>query len=321
MSEMIDESISGTTGVEQVTDTTPGQLEEINGEKIINSIEDLVAFAWDVTNGNNYEDQTVKLGLSLDFNSSKSYIDPYRTDFKKYGYNGELKTLLTSGEGFKSIGVTTNQDDRQSKSFNGTFDGNGKVIKNLYICRENIEDNKLDLRIGLFGNNYGEIKKLGIENCNISGELTSSGANTIMVGGIASVSYGKIDNCFVSGEISSKANNTAKNSTSGIAASAAIVQNCYNLAKITGIGDNSTNWVGGICSSSQGSEIVVNNCYNMGEVVAIKGNANYVSGIKGYCGRNSNLSISHCYNLGNITLSELTGYIFCGGIVGDRYWI
>ena len=95
--------------VEQVTDENPGVLEtEGTDTYIINSIEDLVFFADDVTNGNTYEGQTVKLGLSLDFNSTKSYVDPLRTNYGEYGYDGELKTLLTTGEGFKSIG--TNYD-------------------------------------------------------------------------------------------------------------------------------------------------------------------------------------------------------------------
>ena len=92
--------------VEKVIDTNPGKLEQGEEENTytINSIEDLVAFAHDVTNGNTYENKTVKLGLSLDFASTKSYVDANRTDYGEYGYEGNLKTLLTTGEGFKPIG-------------------------------------------------------------------------------------------------------------------------------------------------------------------------------------------------------------------------
>ena len=95
MEDLINESVNGSE-VEQVTDTAPGVLERNDTETntyTINSIEDLVFFSYDVNNGNTYEGQTIKLGLSLDFDSSKSYVDAYRTDYGKYGYNGALKTL------------------------------------------------------------------------------------------------------------------------------------------------------------------------------------------------------------------------------------
>jgi len=129
--ELINETLNGVE-VDEVTDEKPGELEkEDENTLIINSIEDLVFFAHDVTNGNNYSGKTVKLGISLDFNSTKSYIDPLRTDYGKYGYNGELKTLLTTGEGFIPIGVGS--DEVGTNSFSGTFDGQNNQIINLYI--------------------------------------------------------------------------------------------------------------------------------------------------------------------------------------------
>ena len=133
--DLINEYINGIE-VEQVTDTNPGVLEtEGTDTYVINSIEDLVFFAYDVTNGNTYEGKTVKLGLSLDFNSTKSYVEPLRTDYGQYGYDGELKTLLTSGEGFIPIGTMFNEEESE-KSFAGNFDGQNYKIINLYISRE-----------------------------------------------------------------------------------------------------------------------------------------------------------------------------------------
>ena len=97
----IEESLQG---VAQVNDENPGELEGEGTENkpfVINSIEDLVVFAYNVTNGNTYEGQYVKLGQSLDFNSDKSYVDPNRKNY--YEYQGKLKETLISGEGFKSI--------------------------------------------------------------------------------------------------------------------------------------------------------------------------------------------------------------------------
>ncbi len=128
--------------VEKVIDTNPGKLEE-SGESTytINSIEDLVAFAHNVTSGTEtYEGKTVKLGLSLDFASTKSYVDANRTDYGEYGYNGKLKKLLNES-GFIPIGTQDwNEDeDRESnESFHGTFDGSGNTIYNLRLREETI---------------------------------------------------------------------------------------------------------------------------------------------------------------------------------------
>ena len=129
--DLINETLNGVE-VDEVKDGNPGELEkEDENTFVINSIEDLVFFAYDVTNGNNYSGKTVKLGISLDFNSTKSYIAPLRTDYGKYGYNGELKTLLRTGEGFIPIGVGS--DEVGTNSFSGTFDGQNNQIINLYI--------------------------------------------------------------------------------------------------------------------------------------------------------------------------------------------
>ena len=136
MEDILNEYATGIE-VEQVTDENPGVLEGTGTSEdpyTINSIEDLVFFASNVTNGNTYEGQTVKLGLSLDFNSNKSYVEPLRTDYSQYGYNGELKTLLTTENGFIPIGTIYNDTDRENYSFKGFFDGNDNSILNVLNC-------------------------------------------------------------------------------------------------------------------------------------------------------------------------------------------
>ena len=175
--DLMNESLNG-IHVEKVTDQNPGVLEideENENIYIINSIEDLVFFAYDVTNGNNYEDKTIELGLSLDFNSTKSYVDPFRTDYTEYGYNGQLKTLLTTGEGFLPIGALT---DSTTQNFYGTFDGKGNSINNLYINK--INDNDRGIKVGLFTNNRGNIYNVKLLNVDLY--LKS---NTGSLGGIS----------------------------------------------------------------------------------------------------------------------------------------
>src|SRR6056297_2324496 len=73
-----------------------------------------------------------------------------------------------SGEGFEPIG-----ESKWNKQFQGTFDGNGYKISNLYINRPN------DSHQGLFGgirsNSGFFVKNLGLENCNITGEERTGG--------------------------------------------------------------------------------------------------------------------------------------------------
>ena len=121
-----------TGDVPQVSDTNPGTLEGSGTEQdpyTINSIEDLVFFADDVTNGNNYEGKYVKLEYSLDFKSELSYVD---SDIENFcGYNGALKNALTSGNGF--CGIESTNPNANESVFYGRFDGNNCIISNLYM--------------------------------------------------------------------------------------------------------------------------------------------------------------------------------------------
>ena len=58
LEELINDSTDG-SNVEKVTDLKPGELEKESDDVfIINSIEDLVFFSYDVRNGNNYNGKT-----------------------------------------------------------------------------------------------------------------------------------------------------------------------------------------------------------------------------------------------------------------------
>lgn len=299
-----------TTGkiVEQVTDKKPGVLEGIGTEDnpyVINSIEDLVFFAYDVTNGNNYEGKTVTLGVSLDFNSSKSYVDPFRTDYGKYGYDGELKTLLTTGEGFKPIGNDTTQ------SFYGTFDGKGNSVNNLYINITNFEET--NMKVGLFTNNGGNIYNINLLDVNLY--LSN---NNGALGGISGQNSmtGNISNCLVSGSIK---NESTQGCAGGITCySSGNIENCANISNILAItnGEKTDCVVGGICTSVGGSTII-QNCYNKGQVEAYGNERNtYVGGILGWCTTGS--KINNCYNTG-IIYGSSNKICNVGGIAGKSF--
>lgn len=94
------------------TDLNPGELSgtgTAGDPYLIQSIEDIVAFSNAVNGGNDYDDEYVKLDLTLDFNSDKSYINPATIEFGDVNGNGTveaLKTELTTGAGFVPIGYS-----------------------------------------------------------------------------------------------------------------------------------------------------------------------------------------------------------------------
>ena len=325
--DLINETLNGVE-VEQVTDEKPGELEkEDENTLVINSIEDLVFFAYDVTKGNNYSGKTVKLGTSLDFNSTKSYVDPLRTDYVKYGYNGELKTLLTTGEGFKTIG-TIYDSDVSMNHFYGVFDGNYNTICNLY---QDVEESDKVIITGLFGTNNGTIKNLQIKNVNLN---ASTNNMYVLIGAITGRNAGKIENSSSSGVMSIKANgntginaggiseqgsattennvnksfsnikiNVETNNNDGLTiggignAGGKLISNCYFNGKIivTGSKDNEK-YIGGICSGAT----EIRNCYNLGKIEVRTeensiGKTTYIGGIS--YGTNN---INNCFNIGEI---------------------
>ena len=328
--------------IPQVNDENPGVLEKKEENVfVINSIEDLVFFSYDVRNGNTYEGKTVELALNLDFKSDKSYADPERTDFDKYGYNGTLKTALISGEGFKTIGTL-----EETKRFKGTFEGNNNVICSMY---QNIKSEE-SVRGGLFAASYGVIKNVGTINSNIN----INGEKSVVAAGIVGNNYGDVLNCYSTGNINitskewlvvggvcgsqqksgkvegcyNKANITATNygepgsadiSCGGIIAQLAKeegnVNKCYNTGNINVDGKKTPICVGGIVGNTltEATEGKISNCYNIGEVNASSENDAKVGSIIGMV--KQPFEISNCYNIGDISAGGGT-YTQVGGIIG-----
>ena len=252
----------------QVKDEKPGELEkEDDNTFVINSIEDLVFFSYDVRNGNTYEGKTVKLVTNLDFKSDKSYVDPDRTDYGIYGYEGNLKQLLISGEGFIPIG-STYDTNVSTNYFSGTFNGNYNYICNLY---QNYEDSDNTSIVGLFSTNNGTIENLRIENCDIN---VATNNMHIVVGTICGRNMGNISNCGSSGNINIDDSGTAGSYVGGIVGQAFNnIESCYSRCTINfKIDENSTNaFIGGVVGGVyNGTNIKF--CYNIGNIVTNRGN-------------------------------------------------
>ena len=295
----------------QVKDEKPGELEkEDDNTFVINSIEDLVFFSYDVRNGNTYEGKTVKLVTNLDFKSDKSYIDPDRTDYGIYGYEGNLKQLLISGEGFIPIG-STYDTNVSTNYFSGTFNGNYNYICNLY---QNYEDSDNTSIVGLFSTNNGTIENLRIENCDIN---VATNNMHIVVGTICGRNMGNISNCGSSGNINIDDSGTAGSYVGGIVGQAFNnIESCYSRCTINfKIDENSTNaFIGGVVGGVyNGTNIKF--CYNIGNIVTNSIQTMSIGGILG----SGDARIENCYNNGKITINakkQIEKLIGIGNIVG-----
>ena len=252
--------------VSQVDDTTPGVLEGSGTEEepfVINSIEDLVIFADNVTKGiNNYKDQYVELGISLDFNSDKSYVKPNREDYAKYGYNGKLKEVLNTS-GFIPIGELDGTLEENECYFYGNFNGKGHKIYNLKILQEKSVNSNIYVYSAFFSENFGIISNVYIENginlTNIDGETFSN------VGLLVGRNNGEIRGCYVNGEITTSKINWGSN-VGGIAgANSGSIKECYNDTNVNAKYSCKENRIGGIVGVNEiGGKI--ENCYNKGKI-------------------------------------------------------
>lgn len=185
----------------------------------------------------------------------------------------------------KDIALSCNKDNSFTpiginSSFEGTFDGNGHKISNLYVDRAG--------RAGLFASVYGA----SIKNLTVEGTVVGSsydGPDITGVGGIVGYSFYKIliENCVSNVNVSSSCKNTG-----GICGYVndvdSEIRNCVNIGDIESDSDKT----GGI----SGNPGIVYNCANFG---AVSGKSN-VAGIAG----NTEKDVSLCYNAGTIYASD-----------------
>ena len=203
-----------------MVDKSPGDItKDENGNNLkgdesepyeIWCIEDLCDFSNRINNNNN-TDSYVILMQTLDFKSNRSYVNgKILTEGLISSCNSieELKNSLTEGEGFTPIGILNS-----ITSFRGTFEGNNKEIRNLYVNREG--------SAGLFG----VISNANINNLGITGSVKSAGDTA---GGIAVFgNTSNFNNCY------NKAIIVSKLYAGGIAGKCSgKVEGCYNLGNI-----------------------------------------------------------------------------------------
>ena len=174
-----------------------------------------------------------------------------------------------------------------SKQYQGTFDGNGKTIRNLFISSTSDE-------IGFFG--YAadcRIKNITFDNAKVKGNDNSS---TGILAGYAGSCV--IENIKTTGNCSVEGNYD----TGGIAGRAnGNISNCENHAIVKGL--HSVGGIVGICFDSGNS---ITSCANYGEIT---GTEDFVGGIIGYFGEGSFQNSANNGNIsGNARVGNLIGY-------------
>ena len=174
--------------------------------------------------------------------------------------------------------------------YQGTFDGNGKTISNLYII------NAASGSVGFFGYaEKGSIKNITFDNAKVKSTVDHYTGILAGFGELCIIENIKtLANCSVEG----------KNGVGGIAGMASgDIGNCENHAMVNG-----TNFVGGIVGDYRESGKSIISCANYGVVT---GTGNSVGGIAGNFGSGT---IQNCANYGDITGADIVG-----NLIGDGY--
>jgi len=258
-------------------------LTAIGTTYLINTSEEFARFAYEVNTGNTFSGYTVQLTSDIDLSDTESHSLPWA-----------------------AIGLST------VCSFQGVFDGQGYVIRHLYI-------NSTIAGQGLFGYvDQGTLQNVALDDtCTVTASAVVGGVVGCLTGGLISncVSAATIQasgaNCAgVVGQCLSstvlKCSNLgsvkAGNISGGVVGRCtdSTIKNCFNSGSYIG-GFNS----GGVVGSCDASSVQW--CYNSG---SITGQGSIVGGVAGGCGSSS--MIEACYNTGGVSG---TGYDV-GGVVG-----
>ena len=166
-------------------------------------------------------------------------------------------SVVTEREGFNPIGDWRNP-------FIGTFDGKGKVIRNLRINRPRQGE------VGLFGGvgDGGVVKNIGLEDVDLRGGG--------LIGGLAGLNLGRIEKSYATGAV------VGEDRIGGLVGyNDKIVENSYASVDVTG-----TEYVGGLVginhyvNGTNFSSIGIGNSYATGTVTGTRNVG--VGGLVGY---------------------------------------
>lgn len=182
-----------------------------------------------------------------------------------------------------------------AKKYQGTFDGNGKTITNLYINA--IKEN---MGIGFFGYTLqSKIKNLTFENANVTNTYSHTG---VLVG------YAGYGSTLQNIKISNTCQMKGGTFTGGIAGLLdGNAYNCVNYATVQG-----TQYIGGLCGDYSRTGNSMTACANYGNVTASS------LGVGGLVGNFDSGMIQDCANYGDVKGTEsvagMAGSVYTGKI-------
>ena len=280
----------------------------------ISSAADLQALAESVNDGNNYSGTYFILTDSIDLSG-------------------------VCGESDGEVSWTPIGDD-DNHIFQGTFDGQGNRIENLYINSTSL----------VFAGLFGYVGESGtVKNLNVSGTVIVSSSSGVYVGGV--VGYARVssnegqitvENCSFSGEVKSTCTSDGNTYVGNIyvggvvgyargnsGGGQVVVENCSVFGDVTGICNNGGGaYAGGVYAGgvvgyargrSNGGQVTVENCSVSGNVTVTctKSFGSYVGGV---VGRTDSANVNNCYNTGDVKNECESLTWLCdagvGGVVG-----
>jgi len=224
-------------------------------------------------------------------------------------------TSWNDGQGFDPIG-------NDSPFFKGSLDGQGHIVNNLYINRED------ETNCALIGTmTKGTITKIGLENVDISCKGPYVAGMVAMArnwDGNISITQSYVGNGSIVGS------DLPGGTIGGFAglinlqnsSNALLVSDCYSLADVAEVnlyGTSNGTYYGGFVGMMNNNPLI-SDSYATGNV---SGN-HYVGGFAGSAGYNS-INFDSCFSAGIITVTKPTGYSggFCGANnswVSSSYW-
>lgn len=304
---------------------------------LVYKVEDLVRFAQEVSSQGDSTTKVVKQIDDLDFSLSTSYYNSNDTSLGNLNENAndgnKILTENTTGTGFIGVGTFTGASDY--KPFRGTYEGNGKAIRNLYI--NTTTGSRVGKPVALFNSLEGAT----IKGLRMNGTIKSAGDSSSIAGWVYGVcniadcqnwatvecTVNDFSNGGIVGTAWSNANLTltdcwnAASITGGSATAGMIglvyrstvtMERCRNTASITSsttVSSDSNNGTAGLVvkNSSNTGTVNITQCFNSG---AIKGNQN-VAGL--ISSTNGALNITSSYNIGSVTATATGTY--AGGLL------
>ena len=183
------------------------------------------------------------------------------------------------------------------EKFYGTFDGQGHVIRNLYI-------NSTSNTLGLISYLQGGASVTGL---GITGSVTCTNNTRIaQAGGIVGYMYDKasITQCWSAVNVTS---NKHAGGIAGYTAGGSIITNCYASGNITTTSKNEC-YLGGICGSgfSNTNGATLTNCYSIGDVTGTSGAASYLGGLSP--DKTAEHYVDNCFYLDGTVSKESSKY-------------